>query len=350
MANTKDTGTPGDWLSFLTQHGATTNGELATSFGETSDEYSRLGATLSDLGDLGVLALEGPDTKRFLQGQSTSDCEQLSPDKALPGAICNAKGRMLTSYQAIEAKADTLLLVMQRPLVDTTIHSLTKYAAFFKTALSNASEQYHLLGISGPDCESVLSEHFNAVPTTINQLCIGDDYLLLRISAQQFLLIANVAAAKTLWLKLAKRLTPVGIDYWQLQLIRAGLAQVHAETVEQFVPQMLNLQATEAVSFKKGCYTGQEIVARMQYLGKLKRRTYRVIIKAAKPPRAGAEIYSSPDNKQVGSVLMAAPAGQNSAEMLALLHEDQATASAFIIDGDIIAVEIAELPYSLSDN
>lgn len=350
MANTKDSGTPGNWLNFLAQQGAITTGDLVTSFGETAEDYSRLSATLSDLGDLGVLTLEGPDTKRFLQGQSTSDCEQLGPDKALPGAICNAKGRMLTSYQAVETKTDTVLLVMHRPLVDTTINNLGKYAAFFKTALSNTSAQYQLLGISGPDCASVLSGHFDAIPTTVNQLCIGEDYLLLRFSALQFLLIAKAAAAEALWLKLAASLTPVGIDYWRLQSIRAGLAQVQAETIEKFVPQMLNLQATGAISFKKGCYTGQEIVARMQYLGKLKRRTYRVIIKEAKPPEAGTEIYASLDNKLVGSVLIAAPASESSAEMLALLHEDQAAASAFIIDGDTIAVEIAELPYSLTDN
>ena len=113
---------------------------------------------------------------------------------------------------------------------------------------------------------------------------------------------------------------------------------------------MLNLQAMGAVSFKKGCYTGQEIVARMQYLGKLKRRTYRVIIEKAKPPKRGAEIYSSPDNKLIGTVLSAAPADDKNAEVLAILHEDQANATSFIIDRQVAAVRIVDLPYTLSSD
>ena len=348
MADTKNTDTIQSWQDFLTQQGATITAGLVTSFGETPGNYPTLSATLTDLSNLGVLALEGIDSKRFLQGQSTSDTEQLNADTVLPGAFCNAKGRMLSSYHAVEAETDTVLLVMHRPLVDTTINNLGKYAAFFKTSLSNASEDYRLLGISGPDCESVLEQHFDAIPTALNQLCITENYLLLRISPQQFLVIVKTAAVVELWQKLAPSFTPTGIDYWQLQSIRAGQACVQAETFEQFVPQMLNLQATGAVNFKKGCYTGQEIVARMQYLGKLKRRTYRVIIEASKPPQVATEIFASANNKLVGSVLLAASADEKSTEMLAVLHEEQADASSFIIDGESVKVSIAELPYSLT--
>lgn len=336
------------WQNFLTQQGATITEGLISSFGETPDDYPGLSATLTDLSNLGVLALEGADSKRFLQGQSTSDTEQLNADSVLPGAICNAKGRMLTSYHAIESETDTVLLVMHRPLVDTTINNLGKYAAFFKTTLTNVSDDYRLLGISGSDCESVLKDHFDAIPTAINQLCITDNYLLLRISPLQFVVIVKVDSVEQLWQKLAQNFTPTGIAYWQLQSIRAGQACVQAETFEQFVPQMLNLQATGAVNFKKGCYTGQEIVARMQYLGKLKRRTYRVVIETSVPPQVATEIYASANNKLVGSVLMAAPADEKSVEMLAVLHEEQADASSFIIDGETLKVCIADLPYSLT--
>jgi len=308
MADTKNTGTMKNWQNFLAQQGATITEGLISSFGETPCNYPRLSATLTDLSNLGVLALEGADSKRFLQGQSTSDTEQLNADTVLPGAICNAKGRMLTSYHAVEPETDTLLLVMHRPLVDTTIDNLGKYAAFFKTTLSNASDDYRLLGISGSDCETILKAHFDTIPTAINELCITEGYLLLRTSPQQFLVIVKADSAKQLWLKLALSFTPTGIAYWQLQSIRAGQACVQAETAEQFVPQMLNLQATGAVNFKKGCYTGQEIVARMQYLGKLKRRTYRIILEASTPPQVATEIHDSANNKLVGSVLMSSPA------------------------------------------
>jgi len=336
-----------EWQVFLTQQGATITDGLATAFSESPVDYPKLKATLTDLGDQGVLALKGIDSKRFLQGQSTSDTSQLDEHTSLPGAICNPKGRMLTSYQALEPVADSVLLVMHRPLVDTTIDNVGKYAAFFKTSLSNVSDEYRLLGISGPDCESALEPCFDITPTAINQIVISGDYLLLRISAQQFLIIVIAEAAEALWLKLASSCIPTGISYWHLQSIQAGLAQVRAETFEQFVPQMLNLQATGAVNFKKGCYTGQEIVARMQYLGKLKRRTYRVIIDGSNPPETGTEIHACETNKLVGIVLMAAPANEKNTEMLAVLHEEQADASSFIIDGETVKASIAELPYSL---
>jgi len=347
MANTNNTDPMNEWQVFLTQQGATITAGLTTAFGESPADYPALKATLSDLGDQGVLALKGVDSKRFLQGQSTSDTSLLDEHTSLPGAICNPKGRMFTSYQALEPVADSVLLVMHRSLVDTTIDNIGKYAAFFKTTLSNVSDEYRLLGISGPDCEAALEPCFDVMPTAINQIVISDDSLLLRISAKQFLLIVIADAAEAFWLKLASTCTPTGISYWHLQLIQAGLAPVRAETFEQYVPQMFNLQATGAVNFKKGCYTGQEIVARMQYLGKLKRRAYRVIIDASNPPQAGVEIYASETNKLVGTVLIAAPANQRSTEMLAVLHEEQADAASFIIDGETVKVRIAELPYSL---
>ena len=348
MADMKDSDTIQDWLSFLSQQGATLTNGLVNAFGETASSYPALSATLTDLGDWGVLALEGADSKRFLQGQSTSDTEQLNAETALPGAICNAKGRMLSSYLAVEATTDTLLLVMHRPLVATTIDNLGKYAAFFKTTLSDVSADYRLLGLSGPDCEAKLQQQFAVIPTAVNQLCINKDGLLLRVSAQQFLVIVSANNAEGLWQQLSQSFTPTGPGYWQLHAIRAGLAAVQLETAEQFVPQMLNLQATGAVNFKKGCYTGQEIVARMQYLGKLKRRTYRVILDTSERPKPATEIYASASNKLVGNVLMAAPADEQSTEILAVLHEDQAEASSFIIDGETISVSIAELPYSLT--
>ncbi len=349
MANQKDTFTTSNWLKYLTQQGATTRDGLTTSFGESPDNYPDLMATLTDLSNLGILTLEGPDTKRFLQGQSTSNINELNENTTLPGAICNPKGRMLTSYQAIEPLTEKIFLVMQRPLVNTTINSLDKYAAFFKTTLTDSSEEYRCFGISGPACEVQLEQHFDTVPKDINQLCIGEDYLLLRLCAHQFLLIVDVTMAAEHWQKLTAIFKPVGIGYWHLQSIRAGLAHVQPETTEQFVPQMLNLQATGAVDFKKGCYTGQEIVARMQYLGKLKRRTYRVIIENPSPPKIGTALYAS-DNKLIGSVLLAAPADGKHCEMLAVLHESQAHASTLIIDGNTVNVTIAELPYPIVSN
>lgn len=337
-----------NWLDFLAQQSATIINGQACSFGETADDYAELSAALCDLSNLGIMALEGPDTERFLQGQSTNDITKLDTSTIMPGAICNPKGRMLTSYYTLKPRAETLLLVMDRLLVNTTLACIQKYAAFFKTELTDATTKFRVLGICGPACEDLLAKHFKAWPEHINQSCTGENYLLSRISEQQFLLVVEEAEVQALWLTLSTVFKPTGINYWHLHSIRAGRAQVQAETTEQFIPQMLNLQATGAISFKKGCYTGQEIVARMQYLGKLKRHTYRLVIESASIPTIGLDLYRSGDGKSIGTVVAAALTGSNSCEVLAVLQEDHAALTSLLIDDKTVASHVADLPYSLA--
>jgi folate-binding protein YgfZ len=147
--------------------------------------------------------------------------------------------------------------------------------------------------------------------------------------------------------KLSALLAEGDLNQWLLGQIRAGIGQVMPSTRELFIPQMLNLQAVGGVSFKKGCYTGQEIVARMQYLGKLKRRLYRVKLDAAELPEPGTQLFSPNHGSSIGEVVLAAHAGQH-IELLAVLQAEAAEAGDIHVGAlDGPALHLLDLPYQL---
>ncbi|MBV1931812.1 MAG: hypothetical protein KUG71_08850 [Porticoccaceae bacterium] len=348
-----------NWQKFLEQRGAQwVNDEggsgHAASFGESPADYGNLSNTLCDLGNLGILSATGPDSRKFLQGQTTCDVLDLAPGNSRPGAICNPKGRMLTSFQAYVETEEQLLLSMDKALIKPTLASIEKYAAFFKTSLTDNSDQYRLFGISGPAIKKTLLKLFSSIPTANTFVSDSAGTLLSCLNGELFIIISKADKAQAVWEQLTPDLQAVGLPWWQLQLISAGLASVSAALSEQLVPQMLNLQATGAISFSKGCYTGQEVVARMQYLGKLKRRTYRLTvtpISTANPaliPAPGTDITDT-EGKLLGTIVEAAPSDIRSFAMLAVLRERALEQSELVIAGQTVAVNFNDLPYELAE-
>ena len=180
-----------DWSRFLAARGARMAGELALSFGETPADYDPLLADavlcdLGDLGDLGVLSLSGPDSTKFLQGQSTADFSQLVPGGALRGACCNLQGRVFTSFVAV-ATDTGLLLVMHRALVAPSLQTLAKYAVFSKTSLADASDAYRILGLAGDQAAAVLATLGLRIPDRGSALA-ADGTLVLHCGDTRFLL------------------------------------------------------------------------------------------------------------------------------------------------------------------
>ncbi|MEH6467501.1 MAG: hypothetical protein V7722_07695, partial [Porticoccus sp.] len=276
--------------------------------------------------------IKGPDSARFLQGQVTCDVQQLNESRSLTGARCNPKGRTLADFLLCQPNGDQLFLVMDRSLVQQNIDELSKFAAFFKTQLLDASEDYQLIGLCGKEAEILTS----SIPTIYNY----------PFSDGRQLLVVPTEDAPSVWQKLSTKATPTGSEFWHLQDIRAGRGHVQTETVAMFVPQMLNLQAIEGISFKKGCYTGQEVVARMKYLGKLKRRMYRLTTHAAQIPAPGTPCYLPGQEQSVGNVVQAAYADDNHQELLVVLTDEASTSDALIIgEAPVQAVKQQPLPY-----
>ncbi|QXH52600.1 folate-binding protein YgfZ [Pseudomonas fakonensis] len=266
----------------------------------------------------GILAVRGSDAGKFLQGQLTCNINYLSDDHASLGARCMVKGRMQSSFRILP-EGNGYLLAMAGELLEAQLADLKKYAVFSKATLSDDSTAWVRFGLQHGD--AALQALGLALPDASGATVRHEGLIAIRASVGRAELWAPAAQADAVREKLAATLAEGTLNDWLLGQVRAGIGQVMGPTRELFIPQMINLQAVDGVSFKKGCYTGQEIVARMQYLGKLKRRQYRLALDQAELPAPGAEIFSPTHGSSVGEVVIAASSGHN-VELLAVLSAD----------------------------
>lgn len=295
----------------------------------------------------GVLAVRGPDASKFLQGQLTCNLNYLDHHTSSLGARCTPKGRMQSSFRIL-TEGDGLLLAMASELLQPQLADLGKYAVFSKSQLSDESALWCRFGLSQGD--GALVSLGLELPQDANQVVRGNGLIALRLADGRAELWCKAQEAEQVRLRLRAQLAEAPLERWLLDQIRAGVGQVFGTTRELFIPQMINLQALGGVSFKKGCYTGQEIVARMQYLGKLKRRLYRLAADGAQSelPAAGVELFSPVHGSSVGEVVLAATSG-NGMELLAVVQEDAvADGRIFLGSPDGIPLSLLDLPYTLN--
>ncbi|KTB79103.1 folate-binding protein YgfZ [Pseudomonas syringae] len=292
----------------------------------------------------GVLAVRGVDASKFLQGQLTCNLNYLNEDTSSLGARCTQKGRMQSSFRIV-FEGDGCLLAMAGELIEAQLLDLRKYAVFSKSKLTDESADWVRFGLQ--DGDAALVSLGLDLPQQTDSVVRANDLMAIRVSPGRTELWVRSAEADSIKSRLASHLNEAPLNDWLLGQIRVGIGQVFGSTREEFIPQMINLQAVGGVSFKKGCYTGQEIVARMQYLGKLKRRLYRLTLSGEEIPQPGTALFSPVHASAVGNVVMAAQDGQN-IELLAVLQGDAAE------DGRInlgspegAALQMSELPYTL---
>jgi folate-binding protein YgfZ len=294
----------------------------------------------------GVLAVRGPDASKLLQGQLTCNLNYLDAERSSLGARCTPKGRMQSSFR-IQPEGDGYLLAMDRELVHTQLADLSKYAAFSKSKLYDESAEWVRFGLSAGD--GVLTSLGLDLPQDADRLITAHGLIAIRLPDGRAELWVRAGDAETIRLRLSAQLREASLEHWLMAQIRAGIGQVVAGTRELFIPQMINLQALGGVSFKKGCYTGQEIVARMQYLGKLKRRLHRLAAENAEAevPAPGLELYSPVHGSSVGEVVLAASV-DGALELLAVLQEDAAAdGRIFLGSPDGLPLTLLDLPYML---
>jgi folate-binding protein YgfZ len=248
-----------------------------------------------DLSHLGLIAVCGPDSETFLQGQLTCDVRQVTPEHSLIGAYCSPKGRALASFRLFR-RGDDFYLELPRPMVEPTLARLRKYVLRAKTALEDASDALARIGVAGPDAARLLAAQ---TTDSVTGMAAGDalasndvTVICLPGPIPRYELHGPAPEIETAWSALAPNFTPAGAEAWRLLELLAGTPTVYPETVEAFVPQMLNLQLLDGIGFQKGCYTGQEVVARTHYLGKLKRRMVLARVDSPTPPRPGDPLFS----------------------------------------------------------
>ncbi len=267
----------------------------------------------------GLLAVRGPEAGTFLQGQLTCNLQYLDASHSSPGARCTPKGRMLSSFRILP-EGDGYLLAMAAELLEPQQADLKKYAVFSKAVLSDESPHWLRLGLY--QAGAALAAMGLPLPEQDNQMTAIEGGLLVRLSASRSELWLKRSSAESLGSQLAARLPEAPLNDWLLAQIRDGAGQVFGPTRELFVPQMINLQALGGVSFKKGCYAGQEIVARTQYLGKLKRRLYRLQLDSMEVPAPATALFSpAHPGGSAGEVVLAARTAEGG-ELLAVVQEE----------------------------
>jgi tRNA-modifying protein YgfZ len=249
------------------------------------------------LSHLGVIAVQGEEAASFLQGQLTQDFALLTPAEARLAAYCTAKGRMQASFIGYKLGDAEILLVMSRDILAPTLKRLSMFVLRAKAKLRDASAEFDLYGVAGEAARSP------ALPGPWSRAQVGDSSVISLYPAD--------GQARSLWVTPASSAAPTGPalahDLWLWGEVRSGIATVTAPLVEALVPQMLNYESVGGVNFKKGCYPGQEVVARSQFRGTLKRRAF--LAHSQAPMKAGDEVFHESDADQpCGVVAQAAPA------------------------------------------
>ena len=317
-----------NWQAFLTASGAHIDNGVVSHFGDAAAELvaARDASIIAPLSHLGLLECSGQEAKTFLHNQVTSDINHLNANAAQHSAWCSGKGRMLASFLLFRSGED-FRIQLSSDLVAMIQKRLQMYVLRAKVKITDLSAAYVLIGLSGAQAEAALQAADLPVPARLLDTAPFADGTVIRLAARFEIAVTSEAAAD-LWQRLAVNARPVGTPVWQWLDIQAGIPLITDATKEEFVPQMANFDQLGGVSFHKGCYPGQEIIARTQYLGKVKRHLYR--IRGAAPMAAGNPVFS-PENPEhpCGMVANAAPSPDGGYTALAVIQEN------FVDAGDL---------------
>lgn len=300
---------------------------------------------ICDISHLGLLQLDGADAFTFLQGQVTNDVRHLHGQLAHYSGYCNPKGRLLALFLAFAHK-EHIHLQLPKELVAPIAKRLKMYVMRSKVNIQDVSESIIKIGLNGSKAVELLSALFSQIPQNDYELTTLENGTLLKLPGKQprFEIFTDIANAPAIWNSLAQQAKTVDAAYWELLEIQAGIPEVYAKTQEEFVPQMLNLDLLNGINFKKGCYTGQEIVARTHYLGTVKRRTQLAHIAGEISANAGDDVLNS-NGEAVGKVARCAPSYNGGYDLLAEIRLESVEAGSLTVND--CALNIQQLPYAL---
>lgn len=338
-----------EWNSFLAARGLAADGSY---FDGATDELisARDKAVVAPLTDLGLIRVSGADSATFLHNLLTNDISGITPGGARFAGLCTAKGRLL-ALLLIWRDGDDFLLMLPRDILPMILKKLSMYVLRSKVKVTDASAERVLLGYSAALAVSP-APTFGEAAASLPRFGVAaiDGGQAIRLDDTRWLLSLDPATTIANWQQLAATARPVGLAAWQWLEIAAGQPRVVAATQEAFVPQMLNMElpAVAGVSFSKGCYPGQEIVARTQYLGKVKRRTYRARLAVAAAP--GTHVFAPETGDQhCGAIVSVAPSPSGGFECLVCVQIGAVEAGAVhvgALSGE--RLEFLPLPYELN--
>lgn len=313
---------------------------------------SRLPLTLMSLDEWALVSVQGKDSTSYLQGQLTLDVAALDAAQHRPAAHCDAKGKMWSNLRLFH-RGEGYAYVLRRNLREQQVTELKKYAVFAKVTIA-ADDDAVLLGVAGFQARAALANVFATLPDATTPVVQQDDTTLLWFAepAERFLLITTPAQAEALQQKLAGEAQLNDSTQWLALDIAAGVPVIDSATTAQLIPQATNLQALDAISFKKGCYTGQEMVARAKFRGANKRALYWLAGSASKVPDAASSLELQMGDKwrRTGTVLSGVQLDDGSVWVQAVLNNDLEPDSVLRVEGDESGkLTIQPLPYSLEE-
>jgi len=292
-----------------------------------------------------MFSISGPDSEKFLQGQLTCDIQEVIKNGSSIGAHCNPKGSILSTMRVIKYH-NSYLLRTNSENFEQTLNGLNKYMMFSKANSTDISSSRVGFGVFGDQASDFLIAEFDNAPLTDNQVIASNNTVIVKVPGDRYEVWMEVNKAKQ-WLSCAAvQEKLLSSSHWRKLDIINGIADIYPASSGDFIPQMCNLQAVDGVSFQKGCYTGQEIITRLHFRGKLNKQLVLATLLQTQPQLSlsiGQNIVNS-DQKTVGKLLQSSCVENECYLQLIINHRD-AEQSLFLENGS--ALQPFPLPYSL---
>jgi folate-binding protein YgfZ len=305
-------------------------------------------AYLTRLDNKGLVQISGEEQVKYLQGQVSADLNKLTGQNALLGCHCDFKGKTWNVFYTLQYQ-DSILMLSHQESIPASLAELKKYGVFAKVEIQQLSEQFVCLAGAGENLEHLITQTFTQMPTANQQVVSNEKGLVMALTAprNRYLLLLKKDHAEQFIAGFGEPLNPE--NFWELEDIQAGIAEIRGDTSAEFVPQMMNLQALDAISFEKGCYMGQEVIARTKFLGKNKRAAFILAANQATETKPGDNLESQAGEnwRRGGTVLRSCSVGQQTWILAVLAKDTEIGATLRLKEKPDVLLEVLPLPYSL---
>ncbi len=332
-----------DWQQFLLDKAAQHNDNAVNN--QKADNQD----IICDLSSFSAVVIAGEDAASFMQGQFTNDVNTVNEESSQLDAICNNKGRMIANFRLFKYQQNYFISLKQ-DLVETSINHLQNYVLRAQVAIQDVSEQLIHIGISGDHAVELLSPFIDSIRSEIDSVSHNENYIAIRVAGlkPRYEIFCSFEHATVLWEKISSQADVVNGSSWDYLNIQAGIPFIDSHSSEEFVPQMANMELINGVSFTKGCFTGQEIVARMHYLGKLKKRCFKINIDTDNKPATGDKLFAenARAGQNTGAILCVEKNPEAGYDALAVIQIADTESKLYLHDADGPAISVKQLPYS----
>ncbi|MEM7016260.1 MAG: folate-binding protein [Pseudomonadota bacterium] len=310
------------WQQHLLDNGAhLDDDDVAENFGQPEFEQQAAvdGHVLCDLSHWALLEISGSDAAEFLQGQFTNDVELVDTTHSQMTAWCSAKGRVLVTMRLFK-RDESYCILLPHDSLATVQKRLQMYVLRSDVKIQDRSDELPRIGVSGPEAHVIVAGLSTELPEDVDEVITENGITALRLPGPypRYVFVAEVEPLLEVWNMLSQQVQPAGTDAWRLLDILVGIPEVGSDTADEYVPQMLNWHWLGGVSFDKGCYVGQEIIARTQYRGTLKRALYTAYIDTENYPEPNADVYAA--GATAGKIVNAQAMDAGSCAVLAVLQ------------------------------